>query len=109
MSIQLRDYQLQLIEETFTAWRSPAFLPPESAGGSGKKREKVLLQLATGGDKTVIFASFAKEFTDSGKPIIAIAHREELITQAANKIREATQLPVEIIKAGYKADADCPI
>lgn len=78
-----RDYQSELIDRTFTAWTHGA---------------KVLLQLATGGGKTVIFANIAREFTQKGQPIIAfakrlhrrIAHREELIAQAANKLQLVT-------------------
>lgn len=84
----LRDYQQDLISKTFTAW------------SSGKRR--LLLQLSTGGGKTIIFAAVASEFTSREKGVLVVAHREELILQAAEKLAAATLVQPGIIKAGYK-------
>ncbi|GAX38602.1 DEAD/DEAH box helicase family protein [Nodularia sp. NIES-3585] len=64
----LRDYQQDLVSKTFAAWSSGI--------------RKVLLQLSTGGGKTIIFAFVASQFTDQGEGVLVVAHREELIIQA---------------------------
>ena len=51
----LRDYQQDLVSKTFTAW---------SCG-----IRKVLLQLSTGGGKTIIFAAIASEFIAQGEGV----------------------------------------
>ncbi|MUG95202.1 DEAD/DEAH box helicase [Scytonema sp. UIC 10036] len=84
----LRDYQQDLVAQTFAAW--------------DQGTRKVLLQLSTGGGKTVIFAAIAHEFTSSGLGVLVVAHREELILQAADKLAQTTNIEPGIIKAGYK-------
>jgi superfamily II DNA or RNA helicase len=84
----LRDYQQDLVSKTFTAW---------SCG-----IRKVLLQLSTGGGKTIIFAAIASEFVAQGEGVLVVAHREELILQASEKLMVATKVQPGIIKAGYK-------
>jgi len=49
--------------------------------------DSVLVVMATGTGKTVVFSQIAKN--QPGR-VMVIAHREELIVQAAHKIREAT-------------------
>jgi len=63
---------------------------------------KVLLQLSTGGGKTIIFAAVASEFTCRSEGVLVVAHREELILQAADKLAATTSVQPGIIKAGYK-------
>jgi superfamily II DNA or RNA helicase len=58
----------------------------QAFGGSAKS---ALLVMATGLGKTITFAALAKEVMPLGK-ILVLAHREELIFQAANKIKEVT-------------------
>ncbi|WP_256874682.1 DEAD/DEAH box helicase [Nostoc sp. C057] len=84
----LRDYQQDLVSKTFTAW---------SCG-----IRKVLLQLSTGGGKTIIFAAITSEFIAQGEGVLVVAHREELILQASEKLTAATRVEPGIIKAGYK-------
>jgi len=48
-----------------------------------KKDCRVIAQLPTGCGKTVVFADFIREF---GKRALVLAHREELLTQAAEKV-----------------------
>ena len=84
----LRDYQQNLVSKTFAAW-------------SGGMR-KVLLQLSTGGGKTIIFSTMASEFTCRGEGVLVVAHREELILQAADKLAVTTRVQPGIIKAGYR-------
>ncbi|MDJ0734888.1 MAG: DEAD/DEAH box helicase [Nostocaceae cyanobacterium] len=91
--IQLRDYQLELIQQVFRHW------------GCGE--HGVMVQLPTGGGKTIIFCAIANEFIRKSEPVLVIAHRQELITQAANKLEAVAGIPVGIIKAGYKPNPDC--
>jgi superfamily II DNA or RNA helicase len=92
---QLRDYQINLIQQVFSSWFN------------GDRH--LMLQLPTGGGKTIIFTAIAHEFTVQSEPVLVIAHREELITQAAAKLEAVTDVSVGIIKAGYKQDKSCLI
>ncbi|MBW4607992.1 MAG: DEAD/DEAH box helicase [Hassallia sp. WJT32-NPBG1] len=89
---QLRDYQIDTIQQVFRHW------------GWGEHR--VMVQLPTGGGKTIIFCALANEFTKKSEPVLVIAHREELITQAASKLEAVTLTSPGIIKAGYKPNPD---
>lgn len=58
-----------------------------------------LIVLPTGAGKTVVFSHLAHRRADRGRVLI-IAHREELLTQAAEKIMEiAPDLAIGVIKA----------
>lgn len=83
----LRDYQTQLMQQVFQKW-SQGF-------------RRILLALPTGAGKTVLFATIAQEFTNPESGVLILAHREELILQASQKMEEITRSPVGIIKAGY--------
>lgn len=71
-SIILYEYQEKLIEEIYSAWSSG--------------HQNILLQLATGGGKTIIFSKIMKNFTDYQ---IAIAHRQELLSQLSITLAKA--------------------
>lgn len=62
--MQLRQYQQELIEKIHFAWENGA--------------QNVLLQLSTGGGKTCLFC---KVIADTSVPVVAIAHRIELVSQ----------------------------
>lgn len=62
------------------------------------------MQLPTGAGKTVIFSAIAAEFVARDKGVLIVAHREELLLQARHKLAEYANVPVGIIKAGYKSD-----
>lgn len=87
---QLRDYQQTLIQTILARWRSGAL--------------RVMLQLPTAAGKTVIFSAIAREFTARGEGVLVLAHREELLTQAQEKLEAVTGQSVGIIKAGIKAN-----
>lgn len=70
---------------------------------------RVLMQLPTGGGKTVIFARQAQKFTNQNLPVLVVAHREELLLQAQQKLESITRHAVGIIKAGYPYRKDCLI
>ncbi|MCH2247904.1 MAG: DEAD/DEAH box helicase [Crocosphaera sp.] len=92
---QLRDYQTSLIHNIYQEWKN------------GKT--KVIAQLPTGAGKTICFAVIAKEFLLREEKVIVLAHREELVLQAADKLRNVTEQEVGIIKSKYKPNYLLPI
>lgn len=68
----------------------------------GTRRQLICLPTGTG--KTVIFASFPS-FFKMKKKMLVLAHREELLEQARDKLKHANPgLQVEIEQAGRRAD-----
>lgn len=68
---------------------------------SGKR--KVVAQLATGGGKTICFASISKRFTDkSGKSVVILVHRKELLQQTRRALSQNFGIDPQIIVAGMK-------
>ena len=94
-TFQLRYYQIELIQKVYAHW--------------SKNKKKILLQLLTGGGKTILFGAIAREFALRNEKVLVLAHREELILQAANKIGAIANCAIGIIKAGYQLDLDAPI
>lgn len=90
-SYRLRDYQQALVADVLACWQA------------GQRR--VMMQLPTGGGKTVIFSAIAAQFTARGEGALVVAHREELLLQARDKLAAVADEPVGIIKAGYKPNA----
>ncbi|MGK7874761.1 MAG: DEAD/DEAH box helicase [Xenococcaceae cyanobacterium] len=84
----LREYQQEWIEEIWAAWNN------------GKR--SVLAQLATAAGKTVAFAHISHDFFRQGKKVLVIAHRLELVEQAAEKLSAVIGESVGIIKHGFK-------
>lgn len=88
MSFTPRPYQLDAIEALRTGW------------ASGRSRLAVVLP--TGAGKTVVFSHLAHRMLDDlgGRRVLVIAHREELIEQAASKLLAVDpMLRVGIVKA----------
>lgn len=88
----LRDYQQELFDKVFNSW------------GAGARR--LLAQLPTGGGKTVIVAAIADQFTRRGEGVLFLAHREELLLQAKEKLEAVTGLLAGLIKAGYPTEPE---
>lgn len=72
----LRDYQLEAIEAIRTAFRK------------GKKR--ILVEMATGLGKTIIFSHIARMAREKGGKILILCNRDNLIVQAADKYYKTT-------------------
>lgn len=74
--MQLRDYQTQAINEL--------------ARKSTQGKRRLLLQLATGGGKTVMFSGLVKRFLSRypDQRIVILVHREELLKQARKTLYE---------------------
>ena len=66
--------------------------------------------LPTGGGKTICFASIAERFEKKrNERTLVLAHREELVNQAVDKIQHATGLHATIEKANARANKDSPV
>lgn len=87
--MDLRPYQLEAKDAIFTEWNS------------GK--DKTLLVLPTGTGKTIVFAKVAEQCVSEGDRVLILAHRGELLDQAADKIKTACGL----ICATEKAEQSC--
>lgn len=76
--MELRPYQQEAMSAVLSEW------------DSGIKR--TLLVLPTGCGKTIVFAKITEECVIRGKRILILAHREELLEQAADKLKRTTGL-----------------
>ncbi|MEG0900629.1 MAG: DEAD/DEAH box helicase family protein, partial [Clostridia bacterium] len=54
--------------------------------------KRTLLVLVTGGGKTIIFAKVIEDLVRGGERVLVLAHRGELLEQAADKLQTATGL-----------------
>ncbi len=95
MTYQLRDYQSDLLDRVSQSWNA------------GNRR--VMLQLPTGGGKTILFSHLVAQTIARGGLVLILAHRQELIIQAADKVQTITGITPGIIKAGYTPDYASPI
>ena len=86
--MNLRPYQKDAIDAVFRKW---------------KEVKKLLFVCPTGVGKTIIFSNIAKREVESGRRVLILAHRDELIRQAADKLSAATGLGCSIEKAGENA------
>lgn len=86
---ELRDYQHEWIKKIWHSWQL------------GNRR--VLAQLPTGAGKTICFAYICHKFFQHQQKVLVIAHRIELITQAAEKLEQIVGESVGIIKGGCAA------
>ena len=82
---QLRPYQAEAKQAILSAW--------------SEGYQKTLLVLPTGCGKTVVFSSVAEEQVNKGHRVLIMAHRGELLTQAADKLRDASGLESVLEKA----------
>lgn len=64
---------------------------------------RTLLVLPTGTGKTIVFASVAADQVRAGDRVLILAHRGELLEQAADKLQRATGL----VSAVEKAESTC--
>ncbi|MBE2180635.1 MAG: DEAD/DEAH box helicase [Chthoniobacterales bacterium] len=61
----------------------------------------------TGAGKTILFAALARHYQP--RRTLVLAHREELIQQAVDKIARATGLQAEVEMAEHKASLEAPV
>lgn len=83
--MELRPYQEAARAAIFEQWASGIL--------------KTLLVLPTGCGKTIVFAKVAEDCVGEGKRVLILAHRGELLDQAADKIWKTTGLSCALEKA----------
>lgn len=83
--VSLRPYQQEARDAIWREW--------------GEGRRRTLLVLPTGTGKTIVLASVVKDAVDAGGRALVLAHRGELLEQAADKIKAATGLGCSVEKA----------
>lgn len=82
--MNLRPYQLAAKAAVFEQWESV---------------DKTLLVLPTGTGKTIVFSAVTEECVRQGKRVLILAHRGELLAQAADKLYKTTGLKSAVEKA----------
>jgi superfamily II DNA or RNA helicase len=81
----LRPYQQQAKEAIQNEWN--------------KGVDKTLMVLPTGTGKTIVFSKLAEDCVRDGERVLILAHRGELLDQAADKLNQATGLRCAVEKA----------
>ncbi len=87
--ISLRPYQAEARDAIHREWD----------GG----RKRTLLVLPTGTGKTVVLSKVAEDEVNKGKRVLIMAHRDELLEQAADKLRAVTGMEAGFERAGETA------
>ena len=87
--MELRPYQEAARQAIHTQWNSGV--------------QRTLLVLPTGTGKTIVFASVAADQVRAGDRVLILAHRGELLEQAADKLQRSTGL----VSAVEKAESTC--
>ena len=83
--MNLRPYQIEARDAVLSEWQ----------GG----RARTLLVLPTGTGKTIVFSAVIAERVAAGERVLVLAHRGELLDQAADKLRKSTGLMCAVEKA----------
>lgn len=83
--MELRPYQREAEHAVLDQWASGV--------------SRTLLVLPTGCGKTIVFCTLAKELVSRGDRVLIMAHRGELLEQAADKLRKSTGLQCAVEKA----------
>jgi len=83
--MELRPYQIEAKNAVFAEWE--------------KGNKKTLLVLPTGTGKTIVFSSITADCVRNGERVLILAHRSELLEQAADKLYQSTGLGCAVEKA----------
>lgn len=97
MSVRLRDYQINGIDDIINAWTDC---------------KSVLFQMPTGTGKTTLFCEIVRKFTTElypDKKVLIITHRKELVEQAFNRLVSDFHLPTGIISSNFIGIQSSPI
>ena len=87
--MNLRPYQNEAVNAIEEEWQ--------------KGRKKTLLVLPTGCGKTIVFCKIAENRVKMGDRVLILAHRDELLNQAADKLQKSTGM----MTAKEKAEESC--
>lgn len=82
--MELRPYQQEAKNAIMSQWETV---------------DRTLLVLPTGCGKTIVFAKVAEDCVRMGRRVLILAHRGELLDQAADKLQKATGLGCAVEKA----------
>lgn len=85
--MRMRDYQERAEASVWEAW---------------ERVRSVLVVMPTGTGKTILFSSISNNAVQRGMRVLILAHREELIEQAADKLRRSTGVVAAIEMAERK-------
>lgn len=83
--VRLRPYQSDAKQAILQAWKSG--------------QRKTLLSLPTGCGKTIVFSSVAEDQVKKGHRVLIMAHRNELLEQASDKVQSVSGLKTALEKA----------
>lgn len=86
--MKLRPYQSAASDAIFTEWQ---------------ENDSTLVVLPTGGGKTILFADVIRRMFP--RRALVLAHREELIFQARDKIQRVTGLQADVEMGEYRAES----
>ena len=84
--MELRPYQNEAVDAVLREW--------------DEGHRKTLLVLPTGCGKTIVFSKVTEKQVGKGHRTLILAHRGELLEQAADKLMQACGLPSVLEKAG---------
>ncbi|MBR6875502.1 MAG: DEAD/DEAH box helicase [Bacteroidales bacterium] len=87
--MELRPYQTEAVEAIEKEWN--------------EGRARTLLVLPTGCGKTIVFCRIAENRVKAGDRVLILAHRDELLDQASDKLKKSTGL----VTAKEKAEESC--
>lgn len=93
---QLRPYQAEAKQAILKEW--------------DEGQRKTLLVLPTGCGKTIVFASVTEDQVQKGRRVLILAHRGELLTQAADKLKAVSGIESVLEKAESSSlGSDAPV
>lgn len=87
--MNLREYQTKAVEAVHKEWNA------------GHKRTLVVMPTGTG--KTIVFSKIVDDQVSKGEKVLILAHREELLKQASNKLKAASGIETVLEKASSTA------
>ncbi len=93
--MEIREYQVTAVEKLREKLRA------------GFKRP--LMALATGGGKSIIFGKIISNIIESGKQVLWLVHRRNLVKQMRDVLREHFNIEPGIIMAGVESDTKKPV
>lgn len=86
--MELRPYQEEARKAVEAEW-------------SEKRQKRTLLVLPTGTGKTIVFAKIIEDQVKKGERVLVLAHRNELLEQASDKLLKATKIPTALERAEH--------
>jgi len=91
MALELRQYQKDAANSLYLHWRN---------------FKRLLTVMPTGTGKTIVFCKVAEYEAKRGRRVCILAHREELLSQAQDKLRAATGMDSALERAESSAIGD---